>query len=693
VTSLGTGEIVLGAAFALVTLAASAYAGLVLVERLAPDLRGAIRASTLFIAGFGALCAAELIPGALGVLSRETVLVAALAIAAAAHALLRAPRSIADPHGGEKAPHVDDRASRASWVLAGGSLVALAGWALAAASGQVLNPITGTDVATFDLPMISRWIDSGSFWAYNEFVPLVSHGSYPHTVDLGMLSLVLPWESDFAARIPAYAALPFAGVAIVALARELGAPLTSAVVCACAALATPILTFPLFQLAMPDVFIFPTFVGACALLARHCRDESAGTLLLAGLGLGLAFGSKWYGVPIVAAAIAAWLGARALHRRNPDALRALARQLGILTALIVLAGGFWLVRNAVSYDDPVFSPVSTEPLGQAAVDEAANPLRDLTEDALVNAATDPGRLWDLVRGPLFDAFDVGGLLFAAAAIGALALGLRRRREDEAAGLLLAGGGALGFLLVIAYALTPYTAGSELAFVNARYGVAAVLVGAACAAALAASGPRLRIAIESAAAVALLFALGGHPLGLSGSRVGAWVAIAAVLLIALLEVRRRGVRIPRARLLLGASAAAAALAFVAALVVIENRYSENRLAQDPTFTWVIENAPAEQRIGVAGTWDRLGPPPFLAVLGPEFGNHVEFVGEVREDGYLHEIETRRGWRRAVDAAGLDLLLVGTRPAFEGMPRRWARGLGAPLVASSKRFELYDLRRAG
>ena len=79
----------------------------------------------------------------------------------------------------------------------------------------------------------------------------------------------------------------------------------------------------------------------------------------AGLGLGLAFGTKWYAVPAVAVVVVVW-GRHGCWRDGPPA--APRRDGRGLVGIVGCVGGFWLLRNLVESGNPFF-PVKVSPFG------------------------------------------------------------------------------------------------------------------------------------------------------------------------------------------------------------------------------------------------------------------------------------------------------------------------------------------
>ena len=66
----------------------------------------------------------------------------------------------------------------------------------------------------------------------------------------------------------------------------------------------------LLALADPDVVMYATFSGGLLFLLRHGRTGVRAELALAGLGFGLALGTKWYGVSSFAVVLIVWAAAR-----------------------------------------------------------------------------------------------------------------------------------------------------------------------------------------------------------------------------------------------------------------------------------------------------------------------------------------------------------------------------------------------
>ncbi|HVL31196.1 MAG TPA: hypothetical protein VM299_03110, partial [Solirubrobacteraceae bacterium] len=171
------GDYLAGTALLGAMLAAVAAATALVVRRRLGHLDALERLLAAIVVGTGVLVGVHLVPLALGVLDRATVLVCA-ALAVGAAALVRPARDA--PAGAPPAAPSQPASGSASWALAG----VAAGFALAAALADLArwagDELVGVDPLTFHLPNVGRWMQSGSLWQFDQFVPLQAHGAYPH---------------------------------------------------------------------------------------------------------------------------------------------------------------------------------------------------------------------------------------------------------------------------------------------------------------------------------------------------------------------------------------------------------------------------------------------------------------------------------------------------------------------------------
>jgi hypothetical protein len=477
-----------------VLLGGAAVSASVLLARHRPsDLIGAPAAAAWLLIAAAFVFCAHLVPGVLGGLSTGTVTVTAVMLTAIALSIpgrLRRPKVEAAPAGPPE--------PRWSVLLGLGAAVAVAayliGWALD--NGGIY--LGQQDVVSFHLPNVARWIQEGSLWGIHDWIPSRAPGNYPQTGDVYLLAALLPWERDFAAPFVAYPFFALAGLAMYAAGRELGAPAGLSMLGASAVIAMPAVAY-IGVSALADLEMIALFAAGGLFLLRHWRTGDRFDLVLAGLGLGLAFGARWYGVPAVGAVLLVWGVARWRHGGG-----GLAREGAVLGGLIVLSGGFWLLRNWIESGNPVF-PVEIAPLGVSLFDAPRDLFREEYGFTLSHYLTD----FDAIREYIWPSFlrflTFTSLALWAGVVGCAVFALRRRARERAAAARARGRGqtssprgrrrgpvestgapvalaATAGLIMVAYMVTPYSGwGTEgvpaEAWVNARYVLPALVVAA------------------------------------------------------------------------------------------------------------------------------------------------------------------------------------------------------------------------
>ncbi len=442
--------------FALMLLAVLAATGIVVQRRLA-HLDRLERALAGVVVGTAVLIGVHLLPLLLGILGKATVLAAA--VLAVALATRIAPRQPGPPEDRGEPPPPSGRFARAT----AGAAAAIALVAFLADLGRWAgDEIVGVDPLTFHLPNIGRWIQTGSLWQIDQFVPQLAHGNYPNNGDVVLLSTVLPWHNDFLVRAPICFFLLVTAVAVAAVARELKAPAAASILAAAAVVSLPIVGLATIPRALPDSLLWATYACGVLFLLRHARTSRRSDLVLAATALAIAFGTKWYGISSVGVLVAVWAGARLLHR-EPHALRD-----GLLVGGVALLGdAAWLARNLVESGNPVF-PVKIAPFGVTIFDAPRDVIVEQVGFSLLDYADDPS-VWGQLAGELFDGL---GLLAIVCALGLLAATICNRTEREPRIALLS---VAALALVPVYAWLPGTAlgnpgNPELASVNTRYAV-------------------------------------------------------------------------------------------------------------------------------------------------------------------------------------------------------------------------------
>ncbi len=679
------------ALFALLLALVGAATALVVRRRLTHLDRLELALASVVV-GTGGLIAVHLVPLMLGILTRGTVAAAAV-LAVGLAALVR-------PATPEPAPSPTDRptppSSQASWTLAAlaGGFAAVT--ALADLGRWAGDELVGVDPLTFHLPNVGRWIQDHSMWQIDQFVPLLAHGNYPNTGDVVLLSTVLPWHNDFLVRLPITFFLATTAVAVFAVARELRAPLAASALAAATLVSLPVVGIATIPRALPDTLMWTTFACGVLFLLRHARSQRRSDLVLAGIALGIAAGTKWYGVSSVAVVGVIWVAARLLAVRAArrraagaaDASTSIAPALtdaAIVGGLALLGTLPWLLRNLLLSDNPVF-PLKVSPFGITLFDAPPDVIRDQAGFAIADYAGDAGVLGQLA-GEMVEGLGVAPILCGLALV--LALGLARRRgaaPDVRVLVLAATPVALGLL----YTVTPATAlglrgDPSLAHANTRYAVPALVIALPLVAWLGGRLPRLAgLLLEAAlAAAALTGAYRGYEV--AGLRD---LALAAAGLAALAAAAWLLWRLRARRVVLAAAAVAAALAGLAAAHRIEGAINDGRyLGIDRAVDTLLRVAPAGQRIGLAADWSVGGLSPVWPAFGTRIANDVEYVGEF-VDGFLTPYRSEAGFQEALRHGGFDVLVVGRGfyPPQNTPEQRWAMHAGWRTIGLSPRLRV-------
>ncbi len=668
-----------GTAVFAVMLAAVLAATALIVRRRLAHLDRLERGLAGVVVGTGVLIAVHLVPLMLGILTRGTVLAAA-ALAVVLAALVKPAFAFAPPEQNAPPP----RSGPASWVLAGLAAAFAAIAALADLGRWAGDELVGVDPLTFHLPNVGRWIQLHSMWQIDQFVPLLAHGNYPNNGDVVLLSTVLPWHNDFLVRLPITFYLVTTAIAVFAIARELRAPLAASVLAGAVVVSLPVVGIATIPRALPDSLMWTTFACGVLFLLRHARTGRRSDLVLAGIALGVAAGTKWYGVSSVAVVVVIWLGARMLRERAA-ARGAVVRDTVLVGGLSLLGMLPWLARNLALSDNPVF-PLKVAPFGVTIFDAPPDVIRDEVGFTIADYAGDSGVLWQLA-GEIVEGLGIAPILCGLALAGAVVLANRRGRAPDGRVLALAAGAiALGLL----YTITPATAlgvkgDPSLAHANTRYAVPALILAVPVAAWVAGRLPRLAgLALEAALAVAaLLGAYRGYEV--DGLRDVALATVGLVLLAAAVLVLYRVRERP---IVLVAAGLAAALLGLAAAHRVEDRINGGRyLGIDRAVDGLLRIAPADRRIALAGDWSVAGLSPVWPAFGTRIDNDVEFVGEFKR-GFLTPYRTAAGFRNALRRGRFDVLVVGRGffPPQATPEQAWAMQAGWRTVALSPRLRV-------
>jgi hypothetical protein len=674
-----------GAALFAVMLAAVGVATGILVRRRLAHLDPLERLLAGAVAGTALLIGVHLVPLTLAILTRGTVL------ATAGLVLLAATRiPAARPAPDEERPPVP-ASPRALWWMA----AVAAGFALLAFVADLRSwgtqEVVGLDPLTFHLPDVGRWIQDRSLWQIDQFLPLLAHGNYPNNGDVVLLSAVLPWHNDFLARFVIAAFVVTTAVAVAAVARELRAPTAASVLAGTLIVTTPVVGLAAIPRALPDSVLYATFACGTLFLLRHARTGRRSDLVLAGVGLGVAFGTKWYGVSSVLALIVVWVGARLLARHP---VRAVLRDGALVGALSVAGGLVWFARNLVESDNPVF-PVKIAALGVTLFDAPRDVLREQVGWSIAHYADQPSVLGDLA-GELVQGLGLAGI--------ACALGLGAAAWAGGRGIDRRVRAAIGAAAILAcvYVITPATAlGLEdrptLADVNTRYAMPALLIAAPVTAWAIGRVPRAGLWLGAAVVLcAITGGQSGFAVQGASSLVKAAVGVAALAGAGRLLWRWLGPDPRRRPLALGATVAAVGLVALAGGYQVQKKVNETRyVGFDPAIDTLVRVAPEHRRIGLAGVWSVEGLTPVWPAFGMRIRNDVEFVGRFVE-GFLTAYGDRRAFTAALRDGDYDVVVVGrglVDPPRRVPAERWALGAGWRTIGVSDRLRVLAPPRGG
>jgi len=677
-------DFLIGAAVLGAMLAAVAVATALIVRRRLRHLDRLELGLASIVVGTAVLIAVHLLPLMLGVLTRGTV----LAAAALAVGLVALVRPAADGGRARDEPHAPAPPSRrVSWALAAIAGAFATAAALADLGRWAGDELVGVDPLTFHLPNLARWIQTGTVWQIDQFVPLLAQGNYPHNGDVVLLSAVLPWHNDFLVRLPITFYLVALAVAVFAVARELGAAHATSALAAAVVVSMPVVGLATIPRALPDSLMWATYTCGVLFLLRHARTRRRSDLVLAGAALANACGTKWYGVSSVPALIAIWLAARLLTTRRAAEPGPLRRALGdgaLVGGLAFLGTAVWLVRNLALSGNPVF-PLQVKPFGITIFDAPPDVIRDQAGWTIADYAGDLAVLRQLA-GEIIEGIGSVPVVCALGLVVTIALARRRGRAPDPRILVLAAGAVVLGLL---YTITPATAlglrgDPSLANSNTRYAVPALLLAVPALAWAVGRLPRApALALELALAVGALFgAWYGYEVqvrdlalavaGLLALAAGAWV---------LWRLRDR-------RIVLAGAALASLLVGLAAANRMQDRINDGRYRNiDPGVDAMLSAAPSGSRIGLAADWTVAGLSPIWPAFGTTIDNEVEFMGRF-VDGFLTPWDDERSFQAALRRGRYDVLVVGRGfyPPEATPEQRWALNAGWRTIALTERLRV-------
>jgi dolichyl-phosphate-mannose-protein mannosyltransferase len=677
-------DFLIGAALFGAMLAAVAITTALIVRRRLRHLDVLELGLASVVVGTAVLIGVHLLPLMLGVLARGTVLVAC-ALAVGLAALVRPAAGTVSRDQRPRPPAAPS--SLPAWVLAAGAAAFAATAALADLGRWAGDELIGVDPLTFHLPNVARWIQTGTVWQIDQFVPLLAHGDYPHNGDVVLLSTVLPWHNDFLVRLPITFYLVVLALAVFAVARELGAARAAAVLAAAVVASLPVVGLATIPRALPDSLMWATYTCGVLFLLRHARTRRRSDLVIAGLALAVACGTKWYGVSSVPLLIAIWLAARLLaerRARRPHAVRqALADGL-LVGGLAFLGTVVWLVRNLALSGNPVF-PLQVKPFGITIFDAPRDVIRDQVGWTIADYAGNLHVLRQLA-GEIVQGLGSAPVVCATGLAVVVALARRGGRAPDRRILGLAAGAVA---LALLYVITPATAlglhnNPSLANSNTRYAVPALLLAVPALAWATGRLPRgPALVLQAALAVGAAFgAYDGYEVQLRDFvRASAGLVALAAAACVLWRLRER-------RAVLAAATIATLLLGLAAANRMQDRINDGRYRNiDPGVDAMLRAAPGGQRVALAADWTVAGLSPIWPAFGTRIDNEVVYMGHFVR-GFLTPWGDERSFQAALKRGHYDVLVVG-RGFYPPQPtreQRWAIDAGWRTIALTRRLRV-------
>jgi hypothetical protein len=344
---------VLGALLTLAALGALAAGGYLLALRLLGRERAQSDALELAVAWL--LCTTGLGTGiglALGACG-ELRPGPGLALAVLAGAALAAAPLPSDPaaaghggHSGLAAPalHLARRLAarlRQHWALSVLAFHAIGSEALRG----LLRPPLSWDSLMYHLLLAATWLQRHDLAPVFAAYPLNYYGYSPANGAVWLWWWMAPSHSELYANLAFLPQWALLGLATGAVARRLGARACWPLAAVLAAMTPTVVRFAATQYV--DIFTAACLLAACCFGLSWLRQPRWGDAALAGIGLGLAAGTKVLGLLYAGALAAALLAlaAGSWRRRAAQAAAAL-----VLAAAL---GGFFYLRNAVRGVDPL----------------------------------------------------------------------------------------------------------------------------------------------------------------------------------------------------------------------------------------------------------------------------------------------------------------------------------------------------
>jgi len=215
----------------------------------------------------------------------------------------------------------------------------------------------GFEAGAYHIPLGVEFFRAGSLQSFAASGDVADAGftfTYPANTSI-WYGFLLQWLPE---KLAGLGQLPFLLIllaTIYGLSRNLGADRPAAAIAATALLSVPMIAFGSLELGSDLSGL--AFVGLALYLLTLRQVLTARQMLLAGFAAGLAFGFKSLHINSIAilGVLTLWLAWRNHHAEGTAAaMAAMSRAAVIFSAGVVLTAAFWVIRNWLQHDNPLY---------------------------------------------------------------------------------------------------------------------------------------------------------------------------------------------------------------------------------------------------------------------------------------------------------------------------------------------------
>ncbi len=208
----------------------------------------------------------------------------------------------------------------------------------------------GPDGLNYHAPAVAHWVVDGQL----TIKPLNYQAYYPLNGEVFVLWFVLPFGRDGMACVAGLYWLALAVASVAVGVRQLGGQWRMAALAGAVVLVARPALDNAQSFAAVDLAGAAMVWTACVWMLPWLRSEEPGTprriILLSGLCGGVAFGTKVSVAPVLAM-VAAWI---LCGGRKDRRMRGRLLDVGVFALGVVLAGGYWYVRDFIVTGNPLF---------------------------------------------------------------------------------------------------------------------------------------------------------------------------------------------------------------------------------------------------------------------------------------------------------------------------------------------------